>query len=294
MPANERTTGAELLVGLAETYDGEHGFAYSGGALDIDPGHDRALQLYAYYARSLQREERVTARYLAYIRANPSGAMAQEVRLVLAASYEGAGQLEAAIEVLEPLRASGDAQATAKLQDLYATLGKPIPSSPLPFAALVPPAPASQPGRTSAIPEAPPWGPAPPETAKAPTPPETDPAPSRAAAVVPEERRHAALEKAQAFASSGRRTEAFQKYREVLAAEPSHTEALAWVEDYLRSKRDYAGLRTVLGAAARAPGGSVEQRTAQLRELASLCEGNLRDSRRCTPGIASIALARPD
>jgi tetratricopeptide (TPR) repeat protein len=278
VPATERTTGAELLVGLAEMYDGEHGFAYSGGALDIDPGHDRALQLYAYYARALQREEHVTARYLAYVRANPAGTMATEVRWVLAASYEAAGQLEGAIEALEPLRAAGDAQATAKLRELYAALGKPMPPAPAPVAALIPPAPPSQPARPSGTPSAPAWGPSPPDTARAPAPPETDPAPLRAVATLPTERRHVALEKAQAFANAGRRAEAFQKYREVLAAEPNHPEALAWVEDYLRSKRDYAGLRTVLGAAARAPGGAVEQRTAQLRELASLCEGNLRDT----------------
>ncbi|HXN34180.1 MAG TPA: hypothetical protein VN894_20100, partial [Polyangiaceae bacterium] len=57
VPAAERTMGSELLVGLAEVYDGEHGLAYSAGALEIDPGHDRALQLYAYYARDLQRED---------------------------------------------------------------------------------------------------------------------------------------------------------------------------------------------------------------------------------------------
>ncbi|MGA2447581.1 MAG: hypothetical protein ABTD50_02770 [Polyangiaceae bacterium] len=281
VPAAERTTGAELLVGLAETYDGEHGFAYSGGALDIDPGHDRALQLYAYYARALQREEHVTARYLAYVRANPGGTMASEVRWVLAASYEAAGQLEGALEALEPLRALGDPQATEKVRELYTALGKPMPEAPAPVPASAPAAPSpapSQPVRTSSPPMAPAWGPVPPDAARAPNPPETDPAPSRAVEAVPPERRLAALEKAQTFANAGRRTEAFQRYREVLAAEPAHAEALAWVEDYLRSKRDYAGLRTVLGAAARAPGVAVEQRTAQLRELASLCEGNLRDT----------------
>src|SRR5215469_8125314 len=72
----ERTAGAELLVGLAEAYDGEHGLAYSAGALDIDAGHDRALQLYTYYARALQREDDVAVRYLAYVEINPTGAMA--------------------------------------------------------------------------------------------------------------------------------------------------------------------------------------------------------------------------
>ena len=52
--AEERTLGAELLAGLAEMYDGEHGLAYSAGALDIEPGHDRAVQLYAFYAHALR------------------------------------------------------------------------------------------------------------------------------------------------------------------------------------------------------------------------------------------------
>src|ERR1035438_237407 len=53
VPADERTLAVSLLVGLAESYDGEHGLAYSAGALDIDPGHDRAVQLYAFNALTL-------------------------------------------------------------------------------------------------------------------------------------------------------------------------------------------------------------------------------------------------
>jgi tetratricopeptide (TPR) repeat protein len=41
VPAVDRNTAAELLVGLAEVYDGEHGLAYASGALDAEPGHDR-------------------------------------------------------------------------------------------------------------------------------------------------------------------------------------------------------------------------------------------------------------
>ena len=92
--AEERTLAAGLLAGLAEMYDGEHGLAYSAGALDIDAGHDRAVQLYAFYAQALQREDDVGLRYLAYIEANPGGAMAGEARWLLAASYEAAGQAE--------------------------------------------------------------------------------------------------------------------------------------------------------------------------------------------------------
>src|SRR5579859_6718212 len=106
VPESERTLAAELLVALAETYEGEHGLAYAGGALDAESGNDRAMQLYAHYARALAQEDDLSNRYLAYVHANPRGGMALEARQVLAASYEAAGQPENAIQVLEPLRAS--------------------------------------------------------------------------------------------------------------------------------------------------------------------------------------------
>ena len=90
-------------------------------------------------------------------------------------------------------------------------------------------------------------------------------------------RSETALDAAQAFATAGKRPDAYKKYREVLAADPIHPEALSWVQDYLRTKRDYAPLRDVLLAAVRAPGESVEARRDRLREVAGLCESNLRD-----------------
>jgi tetratricopeptide (TPR) repeat protein len=237
--AQERTMAAELLVGLAEVYDGEHGFAYSAGALDLEPGHDRALQLYAYYARALQREDDVATRYLAYLQVNPAGAMASDARWLLAASYEAARQPANAIQILEPLRALGDPQATAKLHELYAQAGQPMPS--------VPPMPAPQHG-------------------------------ARLAA----DKQNGLLNAAQILANQGMRAEAHQKYREVLTTDPAHPEALSWVEDYLRTKRDYAGLRDVLLAAVRAHGQSPDERKRRLREVAGLCESTLRDTEGAT------------
>jgi tetratricopeptide (TPR) repeat protein len=239
VPAQERTLAAELLVGLAEAYDGEHGLAYSGGALDIEPGHDRALQLYAYYARALQREDDVAGRYLTYVQVNPNGTMAREARWILAASYEAVGQLEEAVQMLEPLRAVGDSQATAKLRELYGQLGRRMPS---------------------AAPQPPPL-----TGAEARFPP---PAAARPATT---------LDAAQLLASAGKRDEAYAKYREVLEREPVHPEALAWCEDYLRSKRDYRSLRDLLLAAVRVPTEPAEVRKERLREVAALSEGNLRD-----------------
>ena len=88
------------------------------------------------------------------------------------------------------------------------------------------------------------------------------------------------LDAAQMLAGKGKKPEAFAKYKEVLESDPSHPEALAWTEDYLRSKRDYGQLRDVLLASIRAAGSSpnsTEMRKERLREVAGLCEGNLRD-----------------
>jgi tetratricopeptide (TPR) repeat protein len=245
VPQAERALGADLLVALAEAYDGEHGFAYSAGALDIEPGHDRALQLYAHYARSLQREEDVATRYLAYLEANPLGSTAGEVRWLLAGSYEAAGQPESAIQILDPLRSIGDADATAKVGELYAALGQPMPSAP------PPPSPAAAPrGPASGAPPRP---------------------------AVSTDRLQGLLDAAQSLASAGKSGDAYQKYREVLEGDPKHPEALAWVQDYLRTKRQYAPLRDVLLAALRVPGESADARKERLREVAGLCEGNLRD-----------------
>jgi tetratricopeptide (TPR) repeat protein len=251
VPAAERTAGAELLVGLAEAYDGEHGLAYSAGALDVDAGHDRALQLYSYYARALQREDDVAVRFLAYVDANPTGAMAADARWLLAASYEAAGQIENAVQVLEPLRGLGDAQAEVKVGELYARIGRPMPSRP------------------------------PPPQPRAPASSMEDGRPQAAAGGrrpgIGADRVQGILDTAQMLATKGKRAEAYQKYREVLEVDGAHPEALSWVEDHLRAKRDYSALRDVLLSAVRAAGESLETRKERLREVAGLCEGNLRD-----------------
>ena len=260
VPAQERTLGAELLVGLAEVYDGEHGLAYSAGALDIQAGHDRALQLYAHYAQTLEKQDDLAARYLAYIEANPNGAMAADARWLLSASYEGADQIDHAIQVLEPLRALGDDQATAKLRELYARAGQPMPTAP-------PPA-APQPAARSAAP-------APAGTSNSS---HAGSAPSAPRTSIAADKLQGVLDAAQMLANKGKRPEAYAKYREVLEGDPAHPEALSWVEDYLRTKRDYSALRDVLLAAVRAPGEAIEARRERLREVAGLCEGNLRDT----------------
>ncbi len=67
------------------------------------------------------------------------------------------------------------------------------------------------------------------------------------------------------------------KYREALKIDPANSEALSWVEEHLRQKRMYADLRDVLMAASRAPSVSNDTRKQQLRDVAGLCETQLRD-----------------
>jgi tetratricopeptide (TPR) repeat protein len=85
------------------------------------------------------------------------------------------------------------------------------------------------------------------------------------------------LQEASALAARGQKPQALAKYKSVLATDPAHPEALAWVEDYLRQKRQYAELRDVLMQAARSPNASSDTRKQQLLDVAGLCETQLRD-----------------
>ncbi len=264
---SERATAAELLVALAEVYDGEHGLAYASGALDLDAGHDRALQLFAYYARMLTQDAELPQRFLAYIGQNPNGAMAVDARRGLAQSYEASGQLPEAMAVLQPIR-NADPEAAAKFNELAAQGVQPgeVPKAQAQLHMRA--GPARHDGSTTANSDA--TGPGL----------VADVVEAKRVSQLPPDRLQGVLDAAQMLAGKGKKPEAFAKYKEVLEAEPAHPEALSWVEDYLRSKRDYAALRDVLLASVRAVGGSkesLETRKERLREVAGICEGNLRD-----------------
>ncbi len=245
--AQDRSTAVQLLVGLAEAFDGEHGLAYSAGALDIEPGHDRALQLNAHYARALEREDDVPARYLAYVQANPQGSVAPDARWLLEKSYEAAGQLEDAIQILEPLIAQADAKA--KLAELYEKVGRKMPSTPPPVAQ-----------RPSAKVVA-----APPAAA------------DHAASTAPKPARSMEPARALGVKAAGEdKSQTQSKYVALLARDPAHPEALAWTLDHLRAARDYKSLRDVLLAAARVSI-STEVRKERLREVAELSDVQLSD-----------------
>ena len=79
---NWKAVGAQLFVELAEEYPGEHGYAYSTCALEILPGHDRAVQLAIYYGDQLGRTAEVGPHAASYLKANPNGALAADARRV--------------------------------------------------------------------------------------------------------------------------------------------------------------------------------------------------------------------
>ncbi len=76
--ADDAREAADLFVSLAEEYPGEHGLSYSLCALELEAGHDRAMQLALYYGGELGRLDEVGARAAAYAGANPNGAMLVE------------------------------------------------------------------------------------------------------------------------------------------------------------------------------------------------------------------------
>ncbi len=225
----ERGEAAELLVAMASMYDGENALAYSEAALDAMPGHERAMQLAAHYAGQTGAD--VTARWQAYLEANPEGLMAADGRKTLASSLEGQGQLEAAIRVLQPMR--DDPEVSARLSDLYARTGN---TTEL----------ATQMER-------------------------------QAGALPPSERLHKLVELAGLLAQKNDKKGALAKYQEVLTQDPTHPEALGFVEDALRASRNYKELRDFLLAAARVGGAPIDSRRAQLREAANLSETQLKD-----------------
>lgn len=100
-----------------------------------------------------------------------------------------------------------------------------------------------------------------------------------------EEQVQGLLEIAQALARKAKKNEAAAKYREVLSLDPDNTDAIAFLEAYYRQSRKFAELRDMLLAAAQIEDADVDQRRAWLKEVAVLCESQLRD-----PASAIVAL----
>lgn len=85
------------------------------------------------------------------------------------------------------------------------------------------------------------------------------------------------LDVADALARKGKKQEAAQRYREILEIDPANPDALGFLEGHLRQARKYGDLRDVLMAAARTSGVDSDARRGWLREIAGLCETQLRD-----------------
>jgi cellulose synthase operon protein C len=239
----EREEAAQAFVGLAELYDGEYAFNYARSALKASPGNDRAMQLADHYGKQLNRVGELGPQYAAYVHANPGGFMAAEARIHAA-------------NVRPPL----DRPSHPGKLDRASSSGF-SPGSPQ-AAGARPSGPGQSPQAVSAF-QAPGYG----GGGGAPG---RDSLPSSGDL-------HFLLEEAQAESQKGRKPQALAKFREALKIDPSNSEALSWVEEHLRQKRMYADLRDVLLAASRVPTVSEATRKAQLRDVAGLCESQLRD-----------------
>ena len=307
----ERDAAVAALVSLAETYDGEYGLAYASGALDLAPGHDRAMQLAAHWAGSLGRDGELPTRWAAYLAANPAGLLADEART-------HAGVQLAALEQA-PTADATPVESAAAAEAPSASVAQASPDSdrtPVPVSERVDLDPLSERIDLDAVSE-PIDLDAPSEAGGVATEvhvesdatelqvdaaqtavqveaadaavhvdaaetevhiaAEEPVAPLHAPSAEELDRVPQMLAEAESLAQHGKREQADAAYREVLAIDVGNAEALSAVEDQLRRLRKWVELREVLTRAARAPGALPETRKAQLREVAGLCESQLRD-----------------
>jgi cellulose synthase operon protein C len=91
------------------------------------------------------------------------------------------------------------------------------------------------------------------------------------------ERVAALLDQATALARRARKPEAAEKYQQILELDPANEEAVQFMEAYLRQRRKYAEMREMFRAAAAVADAPFEIRKQWYRELAGLCETQLRD-----------------
>ncbi len=198
---SERAEAAQLFVELAEEFQGEHGYSYSVCALEVEAGHDRAIQLAMYYGAELGRSPEVAPYAAGYLKANPQGALAGEARqLVSQTVHEGGIADDSMLDALAP---AADAPSPERVRGL--------------------------------------------------------------------------LDVAEQLVRKGKKSDAAAKYREVIELEPANEDAVGFLEGYLRQTRKYADLRDMLLSASRVPGVDIEARKGWLREIAGLCETQLRD-----------------
>jgi hypothetical protein len=87
----------------------------------------------------------------------------------------------------------------------------------------------------------------------------------------------ALLDQASGLARKARKPEAAAKYEQVLQLDPGNDEAISFLEGHLRGRRKFTELRDLLFRASQIETADPEARRRWLRELAGLCETQLRD-----------------
>lgn len=266
VPEAECVEAADLCIQLAEMYGGsegggEHALAYAFVALDILPGHDRGIQLAGYFGKGMGQADALPARWRAYLAANPSGFMAQEVHAELSTVGEPTSEPASGAAAVSPASAPRELSRDAIKQPRMGS--KPESIRP------------SRPPREEIMDA-------------------LDDLRSADAVAVNPEKVARLLQQASESASKGNKADAFIKYKDVLALDAANSEALTWAKDHMRQKRLYQELREALVAAARASS-AVDDKRQLLREVAALCEQQLRDADGAITALRQIvALDRTD
>lgn len=109
-----------------------------------------------------------------------------------------------------------------------------------------------------------------------------------------EEQVRSLVEVAQALARKAKKNEAAAKYREVLSVDADNLDAIGFLESYYRQTRKFVELRDMLLIAARSEDADVDQRKAWLKEVATLCETQLRDPASAITALKESVTLDPD
>lgn len=237
----------ELLYQIAQAVHPSEALPYLESALSACPDHEGALSLLERLAPEQDRADVLPAYWVRFLAAAGDGPETDQRRIWLGRAYLRSDQLEDAIYCLQPAALHQFEGAEQMLQEAYARLGADASDGVV----------------------APPMAPAALDTAPAEPPPEPKP---RAPSGIAE------LRKAVRSALSARRGDEAAEYcRSILALDPNDGEAFNLLESHLRKRGDYPALKNLLLSSTRNAGLALEARRARLREIATLCEGRLRD-----------------
>jgi hypothetical protein len=108
------------------------------------------------------------------------------------------------------------------------------------------------------------------------------------------ERVAALIDVAQTLARKAKKNDAAAKFREVLAIEPANVDAIGFLEPFLRQTRKFQDLREILLAAGHDESADTDQRQGWLREVAGLCETQLRDVDGAITAFKELLVLDPD